>query len=192
MVKYLLFVILLLVAISMFFGCDFNSILNSNNNVSLEHGTGGPESYHMYGFMEKCSNGDKYITVESFEVSTAYENEEVALNDAGCYIFLGISSNLKSDDFSNQDNLIELWLSPQERIQLNFVSWDFDNRKLVYEISGNETMDYSEILNLSISVSEEIDEYYPVLNMFFDIFNKYCVVDGVQYCGQGVSLKLNC
>ena len=190
MFKRSLILLLILVIITIFSGCIFNNNPNSNNNGEPEHITGYPESYFIYGHMEKCSNGDKYITVESFEVSSAYENDTIILNDAGCYIVMSVSSNLTSDDFSNQANLIELWLSPQERLLLNFVLWDVDNGRLVYEVPKNESKDYSKILNLKISTSENSNDYYPFLNIIYDVFKEYCVVEGTQYCGKYIMLKL--
>lgn len=188
MFKRALIFALILIAITTFSGCIFNGNSNTTGDGNPEHVVGDPESYFVYGFMEKCSNSDKYITIESFEVSTTYENDEITLNDDRCYIILGVNSNLTHDDFSNQANLIELWLSPQERLLLNFVSWDVEDNKLVYEVPLNGTESYSDILNLKISASEEID--YPFINIFFEIFDEYCVVDGTQYCGKNIMLKL--
>lgn len=164
----------------MFSGCDNNTTPSDSDN------TGAPETYYEYGFMEECSNGTKYIKIESFDVSDNYDNV-VESNNVHYYVILGVNTNLSDDDFSNENNLLELWLSPQERLVLNFVSWDVNTEKLVYEIPQNEVLDHSELLNLGISDSEE---HYPFLYMLFNVFDNYCIVEDTQYCGQGILLRL--
>ena len=178
--KRFLILIFTMMVMMLFSGCNDNDSPVSDN-------TGGPETYYEYGFMEECSNGTKYIKIESFDVSDNHSS--AAVSDAvHYYVVLKINTNLSNDDFSNDDNLLELWLSPQERLVLNFISWDVDTKKLVYEIPQNESLDYSELLNLEISNSEE---QYPFLYLLFNVFDNYCVVDNTQYCGQGILLRLN-
>lgn len=149
----------------------------------------GPETYFVYGFSEKCAKEDKYITIDSFEVSATQGKSMAPAENAGLYITLGASTNLTADDFSNPNNSIELWISPSECLSLSFVAWDADSRKLVYEVAQSDSSDCSKIAELKIRSSEQSDAF-PLLNVMFDIFDEYCVVDGTQYCGKYISLKL--
>ena len=165
---------------SIFTACNNETPPDLNN-------TGAPESYFEYGFNEECSNGTKYIKIESFEVSTTYDNYEVTTNDEGHYVILGVTTNLTENNFSDQENLLELWLSPSQLVNLNFVLYDSENKKLVYEVPQNDSLDYTKILSLKVSNSEE---YFPCLNLLFNVFDEYCTIDNIQYCGRIIELNL--
>ena len=159
----------------------------SNEEPPDLNDTGTPESYFEYGFNEECSDDTKHIKVESFEISTSYDIDEITTNGSGYYVVLGVTTNLTENDFSNQDNLLELWLSPSQMTTLSFVLWDIENEKLVYEINQNASFDYSQLSSLKISNS---GEQFPSLNLFFDVFDEYCSIEGTQYCGRCIVLSL--
>lgn len=159
----------------------------SNEEPPDLNNTGAPESYFEYGFNEECLDGTKHIKIESFEISTAYNTNEITTNGSGYYVVLGVTTNLTENDFSNPDNVLELWLSPSQMTNLSFVSWDIENGKLVYEIPQNSSFDYSQLSSLKISDS---GEQFPSLTLIFDVFAKYCTIDDVQYCGRLIRLNL--
>ncbi len=159
----------------------------SNEEPPDLNDTGAPESYFVYGFNEECSDGTKHIKVESFEISTSYNANEITTNGSGYYVVLEVTTNLTENDFSNQDNVLELWLSPSQMTNLSFVSWDIENGKLVYEIPQNSSFDYSQLSSLKISDS---GEQFSSLNLIFDVFDKYCTIDDIQYCGRIIELNL--
>ncbi len=178
--KYILIIMLITIMGTVLFGCK-------NDKSSQLNDTGDPESYFEYGFMEECTDGTKYIKVESFEVSTEYKINQNTVDGSGYYIVLGVDTNLSEADFSNKDNLSELMISSNQLEKLSFALWDADNGKLVYEIEKKDSLDYLQLQGLRISDS---DEEFPFLFLLFNLFDKYCVVDDEQYCGKCIVLNL--
>lgn len=180
MKKHVLFIALIMLATTLLFGCK--SETNSELNI-----TGEPETYFAYGLNEECSNGAKNIKVESFEISTEYKTDGDTSNGSGYYAVFDVATNLTAEDFLNQDNTLELWLSSSQAVRLDFALWDSDNGKLVFEIAKSENIDYLQLNGLKAS---ESDAEYPFVSLLFKAFDEYCTVNGEQYCGKIIVLKL--
>ena len=179
----------LLLVLTIFLVTAFSACFNGNDGPTDPHVVLDPESYFCYGFMEECSNGFERIRIESFEIVNGCEQIADSYDD-GYYVILGVSTNMTQSDFSNQGNLVELWLSPPlNRLVLSFVSWDAEMGKLIYKIPVSETVDYPELLNLRISDSPQ-DYQSPFLNLHFNVFDRYITIGDTQYVGQMISLKL--
>lgn len=179
--KYIFIIMLITIMGTVLFGCK-------NNKSPQLNDTGKPESYFEYGFMEECTDGTKYIKVESFEVSTEYKTNQNTTEDSGYYyVILGVDTNLSEADFSDKGNLSEIMISSNQLEKLSFVLWDADNGKLVYKIEKKDSLDYLQLQKLKIS---ESDGEFPFLFLLFDLFDKYCVVDDGQYCGKCIVLNL--
>ena len=178
----------LLLVLTIFLVTAFSACFNGNDGPTDPHVVLDPESYFCYGFMEECSNGFERIRIESFEIVNGCEQIADSYDD-GYYVILGVSTNMTQSDFSNQDNLVQLWFSPQKGLDLSFVSWDAEMGKLIYKIPASETVDYPELLNLRISDSPQ-DYLFPLLNLHFNVFDRYITIGDTQYVGQMISLKL--
>ena len=178
----------LLLVLTIFLVTAFSACINGNDGPTGPHVVLDPESYFCYGFMEECSNGFERIRIESFEIVNGCEQIADSYDD-GYYVILGVSTNMTQSDFSNQGNLVELSLSPQKSLVLNFVSWDAEMGKLIYKIPVSETVDYPELLNLRISDLPQ-DYLSPLLNLHFNVFDRYITIGDTQYVGQMISLKL--
>ena len=178
----------LLLVLTIFLVTAFSACFNGNDGPTDPHVVLDPESYFCYGFMEECSNGSHRIRIESFEVVKGCEQIADSYDD-GYYVILGVSTNMTQSDFSQQGNLVELWLSPQKGVDLSFVSWDAEMGKLIYKIPVSETVDYPELLNLRISDLPQ-DYQFPFLNLHFNVFDGYITIGDTQYLGQIISLKL--
>ena len=179
----------LLLVLTIFLVTAFSACFNGNDELPDLKIHGDPPSPFYYGFMEECSNGFHRIRIESFEVVKGCEQIAGSFYES-YYVILGVSTNITLSDFSNQGNLVELWLSPpQKSLDLSFVSWDAEMGKLIYKIPVSETVDYSELLNLRISDSPQ-DYQFPFLDLHFNVFDRYITIGGTQYVGQMISLKL--
>ena len=178
----------LLLVLTIFLVTAFSACFNSNDGPTDPHVVLDPESPFYYGFMEECSNGSHRIRIESFEIVNGCEQIADSYDD-GYYVILGVSTNMTQSDFSQQGNLVELWLSPQKGLDLSFFSWDAEMGKLIYKIPVSETVDYPELLNLRISDSPQ-DYQSPFLNLHFNVFERYITIGDTQYVGQMISLKL--
>ena len=178
----------LLLVLTIFLVTAFSACFNGNDGPTGPHVVLDPESPFYYGFMEECSNGFHRIRIESFEVVKGCEQITDSYDD-GYYVILGVSTNMTQSDFSNQDNLVQLWFSPQKGLDLSFVSWDAEMGKLIYKIPVSETVDYPELLNLKISDSSQ-DYLYPYLDLKFYIFDRLITIGDTRYAGQIISLKL--
>ena len=179
----------LFLILTIFVATAFSACINGNDELPDLKIHGDPPSSFYYGFMEECSNGFHRIRIESFEVVKGCEQIADSYDD-GYYVILGVSTNMTQSDFSNQGNLVELWLSsPPKRLALSFVSWDAEMGKLIYKIPVSETVDYSELLNLRISDLPQ-DYQFPFLNLHFNVFDRYITIGDTQYLGQIISLKL--
>lgn len=178
----------LLLVLTIFLVTAFSACINGNDELpDLKIPTVLPPPFY-YGFMEECSNGFERIRIESFEIVNGCEQIADSYDD-GYYVILGVSTNMTQSDFSQQGNLVELWLSPQKGLDLSFVSWDAEMGKLIYKIPVSETVDYPELLNLRISDSPQ-DYQFPFLNLHFNVFDGYITIGDTQYLGQIISLKL--
>lgn len=149
------------------------------------HNTGEPESYYEYGFTERCMNGDKYIEITSFGISESYQSENSLLTD-GCYVVLSIETNLSHEEFESQDNFLELRLSSNEVYKLTFALWNQSKGELVFKIQSGDNTDYSRFADLTVSDSNDGAFIYILL----DVFDTYCTVDDVQYCGKAIVIGL--
>ena len=178
----------LLLVLTIFLVTAFSACFNGNDGPTGPHVVLDPESYFCYGFMEECSNGSHRIRIESFEIVNGCEQIADSYDD-GYYVILGVSTNMTQSDFSQQGNLVELWLSPQKGLDLSFVSWDAEMGKLIYKIPVSETVDYPELLNLRISDSPQ-DYQFPFLDLHFNVFERYITIGDTHYVGQMISLKL--
>ena len=178
----------LFLILTIFVATAFSACFNGNDGPTGPHVVLDPESPFYYGFMEECSNGFHRIRIESFEVVKGCEQIADSYDD-GYYVILGVSTNMTQSDFSQQGNLVELWLSPQKGLDLSFVSWDAEMGKLIYKIPVSETVDYPELLNLRISDLPQ-DYLPPFLNLHFNVFDGYITIGDTQYLGQIISLKL--
>ena len=178
----------LFLILTIFVATAFSACINDNDELPDLKIHRDPPSSFYYGFMEECSNGFHRIRIESFEVVKGCEQIADSYDD-GYYVILGVSTNMTQSDFSQQGNLVELWLSPQKGLDLSFVSWDAEMGKLIYKIPVSETVDYPELLNLRISDSPQ-DYQSPFLDLHFNVFDKYITIGDTQYLGQIISLKL--
>ena len=173
---------LIIFVVSLLSACNFKELPNLNDL----NNTGDPESYFEYGFMDECSDGTKYLKIESFEISTLNSISEHSTNNT-FFVVLGVTTNLTENDFSNHNNLVELWVSPSQMVNLRFKSFDAENKKLVYEIPESDTLDYTTLPNLNISDSNDA---FSNLSIILDVYNTYCVVNDMQYCGRLIKIPL--
>ena len=155
------------------FGCN-----TAETKSYIQHSV---ELYYEYGIREKCANDSNYFMINAIEIVPSYDGETTDSN--ACYVVLGVETDLLESNFSDSNNMIELRFSSNQVFNLNYVMYDAENGKLVYEIVCEETFDYSQIYNLAVSNSNEKYEY-PFLSVLLDCFNGYCTVDEIQYCGK--------
>lgn len=179
--KMLLFWLIGIMCMITLTGCNNgNSGLNNPSDI---------ESYYQYGFMEKCLNSSGYLQIDSIEISPTYTIANESTYNNGYYVALGIQTNLTENDFLNSNNLVELRVSSNKSFNLNFTMYDLENEKLVYQIPMEDSFDYSQLCNLRVSETNKVNEY-PFLGVFIDCFNQYCTIDGIQYCGRCIILRL--
>lgn len=178
MIKRFLCFFLTIVTIITFSGCDSSEPEKENCHYG--------ETY-ICGFMEECSNGTKYIKVNSFEVSTVYEYDDILTE--GYYVILGVETNFEESDFIDENSFVCL-RDGTSNIKLNYIMWDVDNEKLVYEIPQHLDINYSHILNLKISNAVP-DEHSITLSLDYDVYAYDLFrIDGVQYAGRVIELYL--
>lgn len=179
MKKHLLFLLLLTCILAIVTGCS------KNNDIS---GTGEPESFYIYGFLEECSDSAKYCTIQSFEVSSSCPvGDDVQSDGSGYYVILGLDTNLSVGELSDSNNQALLGLSGGQLIVLNPLTYDSENEMLIFEIPYIETLDYLQLCNLKVSNSES---EFPFLSIIIEHFNKYCTIDGINYVGRHFKLIL--
>ena len=118
------------------------------------------------GFDENCYDRVRQLKVNSFEISSSYENElENSYNGSGYYVILGVETNLIEHDFTHPQNIVELRLFYDKTyiLNLDFLEFDSENSRLVYGIPYEEGVDYSAISKLKVS---EEQTYYDLVYEF--------------------------
>lgn len=153
-----------------------------------------------YGFNEMCSNGDQYIKVTSFEISSTLE-DSIPHNEEGSghYVILGVNTNFSEDEISNPDNYHIFW--PEEGLQgvrLIYSSFDDKEGKLFLEIPKREDLDYEKYCTLKNDEDRaksdfQQGEYKPlcIILQFGCLLKDRFVMDSTEYHGRIVEFYLS-
>ena len=135
--------------------CVAVSLCGCNQDDKEEVRDCAQPSFYTYHFGEACGNVEVFIQIKSFEISDSY-GDTVATEDnesgSGYYVILGVNTDLIEHDFTHPKNEVYLTLEAffpiYEGIDLEFVLFDPENKKLVYEITYDERIDYEQLCSL--------------------------------------------
>lgn len=147
-----IFIILLTLSVLISFSSCFNDLFNILNKEDKSNGSGHSSNCHegtshIYGLQQMCKKGDKYIKATSFAISTSYGTDEITTDGDQYYVILGVETNLSEEELADRRNKVRLYDLNVSR-NLNFVLYDSENGKLIYEIPKNEGYDYSKLTDL--------------------------------------------
>lgn len=146
-------------------------------------------TYYLCYYQETCSLRNKYMTINSVQITSNYSTDIKTENGSGYYVLFGADTNLTYDDFSNDEN--ELFLSYKYKydIPLNFLLYDDDNDLIVYEFEQKESVDFSQFLTLKPQKNEGHSEYKIFIQ--YKVFNGYFTENGEDYGGKEIYIYLD-
>ena len=183
MAKQIFIILLTMIILISFSSCLFKNEKNDGSIATY----GDPPPPYVCGFMQKCTNGDKYLTVTYFEILTEYDAADIETDGSGYFAIIGVDTNLSESDFSSSGNSVGIHFINQA-ISLDFVSFDPEKGEVVYEVPQKTYFDYySELPKLKLGGHQ-----YSNLQLFMDmdVFAKLCIINGVQYSGKYILLYL--
>ena len=172
MVRKILIKLMCLCVVMSLFGCKPDN--------TVDHVADDPPSPYPCEINEFFTNGTQYITFASFEITSEYYETIESTDDKRHFVVLGVNTNLIEYDFMHPLNEAEIWY-PGVEPDLEFVEFDEENKKIIYEIHCDDSIDCAELCNLK---SYE-DGYFGHNGVYIQLqcFDQLFKFDYVSYRG---------
>ena len=140
--------------------------------------------YYFYGYNEKCTNGEHYLKVIACDVTTEYKDFADKAKASGYFLVVTVDTNLTDEDFASPQNRVIInFPFRDEVVQMNYLSYEEVNDKVVYEFPKLKNFDYWDLRYLQMYDGEISPDTRAVCFVFdFEMLNHgNFTLDGEEY-----------